>query len=290
MRFASIDGRSHLNVGPGQYVDVATASGNSLPSDPHECLLRWEELKGWAATRRWTASEVTEAADSRLDPPVPRPRQILAVGLNYAQHAEETGLRGNDIAPLTFTKFASSITAPVSDLRLPSPTVDWEVELVVVVGREARHVAVDEAWDAVAGLTLGQDLSERTSQMAGNPPQFSLAKSHEGFAPIGPHMVTTDEFPDLDDITIECRVNDRLVQQGSTRQLVHSVPELIAYYSSICTLYPGDLIFTGTPDGVGMGRTPAEYLRDGDELVSESTHIGTLRQRCRAADGRKAGQ
>src|SRR5690606_10051176 len=123
-----------------------------------------------------------------LGAPVGRPGQIFAVGLNYASHAAETGLTGGVETPLTFTKFRSSITGPRGQLILPSDTVDWEVELVVVMGRHAYQVPEDDAWEFVAGLTLGQDLSERTGQMQGQPPQFSLAKSYPGFAPLGPHL------------------------------------------------------------------------------------------------------
>src|SRR5690606_24643304 len=120
-------------------------------------------------------------------------------------------------------------------------------------------------------------------QMQGQPPQFSLAKSYPGFAPLGPHLVTADEFADLDDIPLECRLNGKAVQSGSTRNLIHSIPRLIGHYSSICPLPPGDRTFTGTPDGVGMSRKPPVYLHDGDELVSSSPQIGQLVQRCRRA-------
>jgi 2-keto-4-pentenoate hydratase/2-oxohepta-3-ene-1,7-dioic acid hydratase in catechol pathway len=183
---------------------------------------------------------------------------------------------------MIFTKFASSLTGPVGDLSLPTDTVDWEIELVAVIGRTASNVSAATAWDHVAGLTVGQDIPERTAQMAGTMPQFSLAKSYPGFAPTGPHLVTPDEMPDLDDIKLRTLVNGDVVQDGNTRNMIFTVPALIASLSAVCPLLPGDLIFTGTPDGVGMGRTPPTYLRPGDELTSHIDGIGTLRQRCQA--------
>lgn len=282
MRFATAGGRAHVNVGPEQYIDLAKASDGLLPSDPQACLERWNDVVSWAAATAWSKDQLVTLPDSALDAPVGAPGQIFAVGLNYSAHAEETALTGNT-QPLTFTKFRSSIAAPRGDVGLPTDTVDWEVELVAVIGRHAHHIPEAEGWSVVAGLTLGQDLSERTGQMTGQPPQFSLAKSYPGFAPLGPHLVTLDSFENLDDIALECRVNGEVVQSGSTRHLIHSIPELISFYSSICPLSPGDLIFTGTPDGVGFGRQPAIYLRDGDELVTSSPQIGQMVHRCRRA-------
>lgn len=281
MRFATIDGRAHVNVGPHQYVDLAEASGGTLPEDPQACLDHWPDVVAWVEKQEWLQEHVVTVAPDGLEAPVGRPGQIFAVGLNYALHAVETRFVGNAESPLTFTKFRSSIASPRGELILPTETVDWEVELVVVIGHHVYEVAEDDAWSVVAGLTLGQDLSERTSQMAGQPPQFSLAKSFPGFAPLGPHLVTPDELDDLDDIPLECRVNGEIVQSGTTRHLIYSVPRLIAHYSSVCPLAPGDLIFTGTPEGVGMGHEPPIYLRDGDELTSSSPQIGDLVQRCR---------
>ena len=217
----------------------------------------------------------------RLGPPSPKPSQIFAVGVNYAAHSDETGI---DVPaqPMIFIKFASSLTGPVGDLSLPTDTVDWEIELVAVIGRTASNVSAATAWDHVAGLTVGQGMSERTAQMAGTMPQFSLAKSYPGFAPTGPHLVTPDEMPDLDDVKLRTLVNGDVVQDGTTRNIIFTVPALIASLSAVCPLLPGDLIFTGTPDGVGMGRTPPTYLRPGDELTSHIDGIGTLRQRCQA--------
>jgi 2-keto-4-pentenoate hydratase/2-oxohepta-3-ene-1,7-dioic acid hydratase in catechol pathway len=156
--------------------------------------------------------------------------------------------------------------------------VDWEVEIVAVIGTEVSHVAVAEAWGAVAGLTLGQDISDRGVQFSDSPPQFSLGKSFAGFGPTGPALVSVDAFDDPDDIGLWCGVSGERMQEGRTSDLIFSVPTLVAYLSSICTLYPGDLIFTGTPSGVGLAR--GRFLAPQDELRSGAEVIGELRNQC----------
>lgn len=281
MRFANIAGRAQIQVEADRYVDIEHASGGRLPSDPMECLRRWDEVRAWADLAHWADDAVRAEAADALDAPVPLPSQLFAVGLNYALHAVETGMDAPQTTPLIFTKFASSITGPRGELELPGDTVDWEVELVVVIGKGGHRITADDAWDHIAGLTLGQDYSERTLQMAGTPPQFSLAKSYPGFAPLGPVLVTSDEFADRENISLDCVVSGTVVQSGSTAQLIHTIPALVEFLSSVTALSPGDLIFTGTPDGVGMGRSPQLYLKDGDVVVTSSPEIGTLEQRCR---------
>jgi len=256
VRLAAIEGRAHLVVGDG-VVDLAAAG---FPDDPMACLARWDELVAWAAEHRPAASGPLEEA--RLTCPVPRPSQVFAIGLNYRAHAEETG--GTVPAqPLTFTKFPSCLAGPRDDIPLVPGSVDWEVELVLVVG---------------AGCTVGQDVSERQLQRAGKPPQFSLAKSHRGFGPLGPWV--TDEV-DPSDLAISCALNGELVQASRTSDMVFGPDQLLAYLAGVCELRPGDLVFTGTPSGVGMGRTPPRFLQPGDVLVSTIEHIGSLVNRCR---------
>ena len=182
--------------------------------------------------------------------------------------------------PSAFTKFPSCIAGPGSDIPIVSGTVDWEVELVAVIGSIAHHIGEGQGWDYVAGLTVGQDISERTVQLRPPVPQFSLGKSFPAFGPIGPELVTPDELDDPDDLEIGCAVNGRQVQLARTSELIFSVPELVSRLSAIVTLYPGDLIFTGTPAGVGHARTPPEYLRPGDHLTSTIEGIGTLHNDC----------
>jgi 2,4-diketo-3-deoxy-L-fuconate hydrolase len=274
MRFANVDGRMAL-IRPEGALDLEEASDGRLPSDPQEVFERWDAVLEWSAR----ADGATSALDERrLGPPAPRPRQVFAIGLNYRGHAEEAGV---DVpaAPSVFTKFPTSIGGPVAEVVLPSENVDWEVELVVVIGREARRVPSERAWSHVAGVTLGQDLSERKIQNRPPAPQFSLGKSFPGFAPVGPWLITPEEFDDPDDLEISCRLNGEVVQHGRTAELVFSVPELIARLSAILPLLPGDLIFTGTPAGVGLMHKPPRFLRPGDELVSEIPGIGRLTTR-----------
>jgi len=187
-----------------------------------------------------------------------------------------------------FTKFASSLAGPESTVRVSGDQMDWEAELVVVIGVGGRRIPTSTAWDHVAGLTVGQDLSDRTVQWWGPPAQFSLGKSFEGFAPVGPAVVTLDELSEdhnRDDLRIICAVQDapdgehRILQDGSTSSLIFPVPEIISRLSEIVELYPGDLIFSGTPAGVGMGLTPPQYLRAGQTLTTEIEGLGTIRQR-----------
>jgi 2-keto-4-pentenoate hydratase/2-oxohepta-3-ene-1,7-dioic acid hydratase in catechol pathway len=215
--------------------------------------------------------------DPVLGAPVPSPRQVFAIGLNYRSHAAESNMALPE-HPLVFTKFPSCIADPVVCVDLPDGNVDWEAELVVVMGQTAHQVAEHDAWSYVAGLTLGQDLSERQLQLAGGAPQFSMGKSYSNFGPIGPHIVTPDEFDDPDDIEISCRLEGgELLQKGRTSDLIFPVAMLIAELSAVCTLWPGDLIFTGTPAGVGAARTPPRFLTPDDVLITSAENIGELR-------------
>lgn len=278
MRLANVAGRLTIRLREGD-VDVATASAGRFGADPQAVYDRWPEFRAWYdghAGLVGMASAV--AAPDRLGSPAPSPRQVFAIGLNYRDHAAESGLPVPDVPPV-FTKFPSSLTGPTGNIELPAGNVDWEVELVVVIGREARHVAAERAWEHVAGLTVGQDLSERLAQMAGATPQFSLSKSHPGFGPMGPVLVTTDEMVDRDDLELGCLVNGEVVQRGRTGDLVFSIPEIVAHLSATVTLCPGDVIFTGTPSGVGQGRSPQRFLQPGDELVTFVEGIGEMRHR-----------
>jgi 2,4-didehydro-3-deoxy-L-rhamnonate hydrolase len=258
------------------WVDVERASRGLFPADPQEVYERWEEFRHWATQAR--PSGDSEISQSDLRSPVPRPRQTLAIGLNYRDHADESGFTAPEHPPV-FTKFVSSITGPYGDVSLPEGSVDWEVELVAVIGRRAWQVSEEQAWAHVAGLTVGQDISERDLQLSGPVPQFSLGKSHPGFGPIGPYLVTPDEFDDPDDLELGCAINGEEVQKGRTSDLIFSVPQLIARLSAVLPLLPGDVIFTGTPAGVGLGREPQRFLTDGDELVSYVEGIGEMRHR-----------
>jgi 2-keto-4-pentenoate hydratase/2-oxohepta-3-ene-1,7-dioic acid hydratase in catechol pathway len=272
MRIGNLSGRLAV-LRNGRAIDVERASGGRFGSDPQAIYERWDEFARW---RPESTGEPWER--SALGVPVPRPRQVFALGLNYALHAREAGLELPP-TPLTFTKFPSCLVGPDAVVDVATDRVDWEVELVVVIGRAAHRVAAADAWDHVAGLTVGQDLSARDVQMLGSPPQFSLGKSFPGFGPIGPWLVTPDELRDPDDLGIGCAVNGEQVQSDRTSAMLFSVPETVARLSAICPLLPGDLIFTGTPAGVGNRMDPPRYLKPGDELVSTIEGIGTLTTR-----------
>jgi 2-keto-4-pentenoate hydratase/2-oxohepta-3-ene-1,7-dioic acid hydratase in catechol pathway len=180
--------------------------------------------------------------------------------------------------PATFTKFPGSLTGPFDDVEIVGDTTDWEVELVAVIGRTADRVVASDAWSHIAGLTIGQDLSDRHLQFAAGM-QFSLGKSRRGYGPLGPWLVTPDEFDDPDDLALACSVDGETVQDARTSDLIFAIPALIEELSAVLPLRPGDIIFTGTPAGVGMARTPPRALQAGQVLESWIEGIGTIRNR-----------
>jgi 2-keto-4-pentenoate hydratase/2-oxohepta-3-ene-1,7-dioic acid hydratase in catechol pathway len=277
MRIANLNDRLVLLTADGTAVDVEQLSEGRFTADPQDVYERWSEFRVWAAEVELPAGVAVAAAS--LGSPAPAPRQVFGIGLNYRAHAAESGFAVPDQLPPVFTKYTSSITGPVSRVRLPEGGhTDWEVELVVVIGRRAEKVAEAEAWEHVAGLCVGQDISERITQMQSSAPQFGLGKSFPGFAPMGPWLVTPEEFADPDDLELGCSIGGEEVQKGRTGDLIFSVPALISRLSAVLPLLPGDVIFTGTPAGVGLGRTPQRFLADGEELTSYVEGIGELRQ------------
>jgi 2-keto-4-pentenoate hydratase/2-oxohepta-3-ene-1,7-dioic acid hydratase in catechol pathway len=279
MRFGTVDGRFVLVRGDlpdgARALDVATASGDRLPSDAVAALERWDDVLAWAATADWAPARAV--TPEQLGPPVPMPRQVFAIGLNYAPHAAEAGFTPPE-RPMVFTKFPSCITGPVTTVELPAGNVDWEIEVVAVVGRGGSGIGRADAWSHLAAITLGQDLSERLLQLAPPSPQFSLGKSHPGFGPTGPVAVTLDELPDPHALAFASRIGDEVIQQDTTASLIFGIDVLVEYLSAVVPLLPGDLIFTGTPGGVGNRRTPQRFLRAGETLVSHLDGIGELRQ------------
>jgi 2-keto-4-pentenoate hydratase/2-oxohepta-3-ene-1,7-dioic acid hydratase in catechol pathway len=265
----------------GCWYDLAALSGEALLADPLEAVARHRDLHA-LYSRCASATPGGLVADAALGAPVPQPRQVFGIGLNYRDHAGESGVPLPP-APLTFTKFPSCIAGPTDDIPLSGDMVDWEVEIVAVIGHEASHVAVSDAWGVVAGLTLGQDISDRAVQMTGVPPQFCLGKSFASYGPIGPALVSIDAFDDPDDLALWCDIAGERMQEARSSQLIFSIPTLVAYLSSICRLYPGDLVFTGTPSGVGMAR--GRYLAPGETITSGADEIGELRNLCVAGSG-----
>ncbi|HET6794585.1 MAG TPA: fumarylacetoacetate hydrolase family protein [Acidimicrobiales bacterium] len=270
MRLANLEGRAVIVTGEGG-IDVAKASDGRFGPDPAGIYDEWAEFRRVAADLRGQPVPVEEA---RLGPPSPRPTQVFGIGLNYRAHAEESG-RPLPARPATFTKFPTCLTGPFAAVELPPGTVDWEVELVVVIGLRAHRVEEAAAWGHVAGLTIGQDLSERRLQYEAGA-QFSLGKSFPGFGPTGPWLVTPDELPDPDDLALGCSVDGETVQSSRTSDLIFSVPRLVAELSGVLPLLPGDLIFTGTPAGVGVARTPPRFLQPGSRLDTWIEGIGRM--------------
>ena len=214
----------------------------------------------------------------QLLPLVPRPEKIICIGLNYADHAAESGATP-PAEPVVFNKFPTAVCGPGDPIVLPraSQEVDYEAELVIVIGPGGRHIARQQARQHIAGYCCGNDISARDWQLRKPGGQWLLGKSFDGFAPIGPALVTADEIPDPGNLSIQLRINGRVMQNSSTARLIFPVEELICYISQVCTLAPGDLIFTGTPPGVGFARKPPVFLRPGDAVEVEIERLGVLR-------------
>jgi 2,4-diketo-3-deoxy-L-fuconate hydrolase len=288
VRLMNVSGRAAL-VRDTNAGDVWTLSGGRFGPELDAIFPEWDRFLQWAedvAIGEAGEPGVCAFEPEQIGTPVSSPRQVFAIGMNYLSHA----LEGNmpiPTMPVVFTKFPSCIAGPYGQLSLPSEFVDWETELVVVVGREATNVTEPVAWDYVAGVTAGQDISERKVQSREPVPQFNLGKSFPGFGLLGPCLVSVNELDARDDIHLKCWLNGEQVQQGSTSDLIFTVPELITYLSSIVTLFPGDLIFTGTPSGVGVVRTPPRYLAPGDILETEVAGVGKMRHPCIASDRRE---
>jgi 2,4-didehydro-3-deoxy-L-rhamnonate hydrolase len=280
MRIANVAGRAVLVDGSGVGLDIEKASDGRFPANPQALYEQWDALHDWAVRVDGAGEVVVDPG--QLGAPTPTPRQVFAIGLNYAEHAEESKMGRPDTPPV-FTKFQTSIAGPNATVTLPSSTVDWEVELVVAIGRGGERITESDAWGHVAGLMVGQDLSERVVQLAGPAPQFSLGKSYPGFAPLGPALVTVDEVDDPDDLELGCALDGEVLQHARTSQMIFGVGELISRLSAVCPLLPGDVIFTGTPSGVGGARTPPRYLTPDSTLTSYIAGVGELQNHFVAA-------
>jgi 2-keto-4-pentenoate hydratase/2-oxohepta-3-ene-1,7-dioic acid hydratase in catechol pathway len=213
-----------------------------------------------------------------LTPLIPNPEKIICIGLNYADHARESGM-ALPTEPVHFSKFSSAVAAPGAPIVLPkvSAEVDYEAELVVVIGQGGRNIRREAAMQHVAAYCCGNDVSARDWQLRKPGGQWLLGKSFDSFAPFGPALVTADEVPDPSHLAIELRLNGQVMQHSSTSQLIFAIDQLVAYVSQVCTLTPGDLIFTGTPPGVGFARKPPVWLRPGDVVEVEIAGLGVLR-------------
>lgn len=274
--FANHDDRAVLVSGDG-YWDIDKLSGGAVGPDPMAALDHHRSLHDLAA------KTATETPDGRLDrsllrAPVPRPGKVFGIGLNYRSHAAESSMDVPD-NPVVFAKFPTCICGPFDTIDMRSDRVDYEGEVVVVIGPGGKDISADAAWDHVLGITAGQDISDRAVQMASKPPHFDLGKSFDTFGPIGPTIVSPDLLPNRDAIAVTCSVNGDVRQHDTTANLIFSIPILIEYLSHITTLHTGDIIFTGTPAGVGM--ISKKLLRDGDMVTTTVEGIGTMENRCR---------
>ncbi|CAA0108011.1 Ureidoglycolate lyase [Halioglobus japonicus] len=280
MKIASINKRAVIVTEHG-LIDINRASGGKFSSSTDELIPILDSVRAWYETEPPAPTDPRSQAEleadlSQLDPPLTRPRQIFAIGLNYKSHVEEVAM-AMPSSPMIFTKFASAITGPSASVELPPGSVDWEVEMVAVIGRAGRNIDRDSALEHICAYCIGQDLSERDHQLENTPPQFSMAKSHKGFAPIGPWLTTADEIADPQNLAISCDIDGEMVQDSRTSMMLFDLPAQIAYLSSICELFPGDIIFTGTPEGVGMSRSPQRFLQKGETLTSRIESLGTMK-------------
>lgn len=277
IRLANAKGRAALIVGE-QIADVERASNGKFSADPMAALAQWDSFASWAAgVGVGAATGALHVAE--LGPTVPRPAKVFAIGLNYKRHAQEAGLP-LPAKPMVFTKFPNCLVGPRADVVLSSECVDWEVELVVVLGRRGHKIPEARVFDYVAGYCIGQDISDRQLQFSDQPAQFCMGKSIDTFGPIGPALLSIDGVGDPNDLHLTCDVAGERMQDARTSDMVFSVPQLVAYLSALCTLEAGDIIFTGTPAGVGSVRNPRRYLKAGEEIVSTIEHLGALVNRC----------
>lgn len=268
--------QEHIGVNHDGETYSLAALDDSLPGEMNQLIPRIPDLVGRLPEMLRSATPLE--GDWKLRAPVPRPEKIICIGLNYADHAAESGA-AIPTEPVVFNKFPTALRADGENIELPpqSDSVDYEAELVVVIGREAKNVAEADALDYVAGYTCGHDVSARDWQKHKPQGQWLCGKSFDSFAPIGPYLVTSDEVTDPHNLDIAFRLNGETMQDSNTEQFIFNVNQLIAYLSQVCTLKPGDLLFTGTPPGVGAARKPPVFLKPGDEAVVEIAGLGTLR-------------
>ncbi len=230
-----------------------------------------------------SSPQIVYAKHPVLQVPIVDPQKIICIGLKYRNHAVDSGMAIPE-EPIVFCKFPTAVIGPEQSIQLPSISeeVDYEVELVAVIGRRARNVSEAEGLDYVAGYTVGTDVSARDWQLKKPGGQWMMGKTFDTFAPIGPTLVTSDEVPDVNNLAITLRVNGETMQDSSTSELIFGIGKLVSYLSQVFTLEPGDLLFTGTPPGVGFARKPPIFLKPGDVCEVEIERLGVLRNPCEA--------
>jgi 2-keto-4-pentenoate hydratase/2-oxohepta-3-ene-1,7-dioic acid hydratase in catechol pathway len=284
MRLLSFDAGDGARAGmleDGRVVDAWALLGEPHRGSLRELLAhgRVDELRGRLGD---TGAPSHPLSAVRLLPPIPDPEKIVCIGLNYRKHAVEVGVDVDTLpeTPTIFAKYRNALVADGATVRVPTRKTDFEAEVAFVIGKRAKDVDEAEALDYVAGYTLLNDLSARDLQ--GATPQWMPGKVFDGSAPCGPYLVTPDEAGPHDEISIGLTLNGEEMQSGATDDLIFTVPQLVAQLSKLMTLEPGDIISTGTPEGVGMGRKPRVWLADGDEVVISSPTLGRLTTRISA--------
>jgi 2-keto-4-pentenoate hydratase/2-oxohepta-3-ene-1,7-dioic acid hydratase in catechol pathway len=267
-----LDGKARPGLITGQeVVDLSEQGFNSL----------LEVIEGIAERRIDPAKLVPSVrshklAAVRLKAPIPKPRKFICVGLNYLDHAKESGVEIPEV-PTIFSKFATTVIGPGDPIVLPkvSQAPDYEGEFAVIIGRGGRHIKADDWRDHVFGYTVVNDVSARDFQRATS--QWLMGKTFDTFGPMGPWIVTADELPDPHNVNIRTEINGEVLQDSNTCQLIFKIPQLLAFLSSVFTLEPGDVLSTGTPSGVGFARTPPRWLKPGDDVVVKIAGVGELR-------------
>jgi len=280
MRFISYLSDNHPRIAvraADGFIDLHTADA-SLPTCMRQFLAMGQP--GLQAAEKVIASgqQTFQLESVQLLAPVPEPQKVICIGLNYADHAAETGAQIPS-QPVVFNKFPTSVRAHGDNIELPavSNSVDYEAELVVVIGTAGKNIAEEDALSHVAGYTCGHDVSARDWQKGTPGGQWLLGKTFDSFAPFGPELVTPDEAGDPGNLKIALRLNGQTLQDSTTAQLIFPVAHLIAHVSQCCTLLPGDVIFTGTPPGVGAARKPPIWLKPGDTAEVEIENLGILK-------------
>jgi 2,4-diketo-3-deoxy-L-fuconate hydrolase len=277
MRFANVSGRATLVI-DGRAVDIEQATDGRVGSDPmvYSDLSVHPLLADLAASidpAAWPEIDMTKGGA-----PVPRPPKGFGVALNYRSHAVESN-KEIPTEPHLFGKTENCVCGPFDEIVVPAgrDMIDYEAETVIVFGRTCSKATEADAWSYIAGVTAGQDISDRGEQFRPPVKQFTIAKTYDTFGPTGPFLVTPDEFADRDGIALQGRIDGQVVQDGNTDDLIFSVPALVAWLSRFITFRPGDLVWTGTPGGVGEARTPPLFLRDGMIVETEVEGVGTMR-------------
>ena len=283
-KLGTVSGKAVL-IKDDHYYDVASLSEGAISSDSVEALKFQTELSDLYETLS-EENASGNLSEVELGNPVPKSPNCYAVGLNYRKHAEESGMDIPDV-PMIFTKHTSCFVGPKSNVEMRSDYVDWEVELVAVIGKEGKNISKENALDHVAGLCVGQDISDRPAQFATTPAMFNLGKSFDTYGPMGPALVSLDLLENCESLDIECKLNGETVQKSNTSDLIFNISSIISYLSEIVSLSVGDTIWTGTPSGVGIAS--GKFLKDGDVLTSSIEGLGSMENKCvRVSDHSRA--